>query len=216
MLSILVNDALIGIDIMKKYPALYTRMLADEQSRTAFLDILELLQQSRAGELPEYSGPSITNLDFLRQAISRPIIGKTRENKLELIWRRTAGQLQKIFSIVALHPGEGCRPGNLFLDESPIYLLHSRLEIDEQVFVVRLAAISAAANPENLNLMLSVFAPEGISYQFEAAIIWGDYRHTVEVTEFGLAGFPPLKTMQLLGPSGDLNHDLELHLKQVD
>jgi hypothetical protein len=61
----MVNDALIGIDVMKKYPALYSQMLADEELRMAFLDILELLEQSRAGELPKYSGPSITNLDFL-------------------------------------------------------------------------------------------------------------------------------------------------------
>jgi hypothetical protein len=216
MLSIMVNDALIGIDVMKKYPALYARMLADKQSRTAFLDTLELLEQSRAGELPEYSGPSITNLDFLRQATSKPIIRKTSENKLELVWHRTTSQLQKIFPLVAFHPGEDYRSNDLFLDESPLNLLHSRLEIDEQEFEVRLTAIPAAANPENLNLLLSVFAPEGISYQFEAGIIWGDYRHTVEVTEFGLADFPPLRTTQLFAPSGNLNHDLELHLKQVD
>lgn len=216
MLSIMINDALIDIDVMNKYPALYSWILVDAELRTAFLDTLELLEQSKAGELPEYSGPSITNLDFLRQAISRPIIRKTSENKLDLIWRRTAGQLQKIFSIAALQPGEGYRPGDLFLDEGPINLLHSCLEIDEQEFEVRLTAIPAAANPENLNLMLSVFAPEEIVHQFEAAIVWGNYRHTVEMTEFGLASFPPLKTMRLLGPSGDLNHDLDLRLKQVD
>jgi hypothetical protein len=104
----------------------------------------------------------------------------------------------------------------LSLEESPVNLLHSAVEIDGQKFEVRLAALSVAANPENLNLMLSDFAPERSSNQFESAIIWGDYRHTVEVTEFGLADFPPLKSMQFFGPSGDLNHDLELHLKQVD
>lgn len=67
MLSIMVNDALVGIDVMKKYPAFYSRMLVDGELRAAFLDILDLLEQSRTGQLPEFPGSGVINLDFLQQ-----------------------------------------------------------------------------------------------------------------------------------------------------
>jgi hypothetical protein len=82
MLSIMVNDALIGIDVMKKYPAFYSRMLVDAELRTAFLDTLELLELSQVGRFPEYSGPDIINLDFMHQVSASPIIRKSCEDEL--------------------------------------------------------------------------------------------------------------------------------------
>lgn len=43
MLTIVVNDAFIGVDIIKKYPAFYARLLTSKELRTAFLDILDML-----------------------------------------------------------------------------------------------------------------------------------------------------------------------------
>jgi hypothetical protein len=121
-----------------------------------------------------------------------------------------------MFSIAALQQDEGYHPGDLFLDESNLNILHSHVEIGEPALSLWLDIVPAVADPKNLNLILFIFAPEGMVHQFEATVVWGDYRHTVEVNKFGLVRFPSLKTTQLFAPSGELSHDLELRLEQVD
>lgn len=215
MLSIVVNDALTGIDVMKKYPAFYARMLVDEELQSAFLDTLELLEQSRAGKLPDYSGPDAINLDFLQQVISKPIIRKSSKDLLELIWQKTADQLQTMFYIASLIPGEVHRSGDSLLDGSYINILHSQIEVDEQEIEIRLDATQTITDPDNLDLLISVVLPEEAPRRFEASIAWGDYRESAEVNKYGLAKFPPLKTSQILTPIGELMHGIEVRLQQV-
>ena len=51
MLSLVVHDALEGVDISTHYPAFYQRMLADNELREAFLDTLDLLRREQAGPI---------------------------------------------------------------------------------------------------------------------------------------------------------------------
>lgn len=214
MLSIVVNDALLGVDVMKKYPAFFARMLVDEELRTAFLDTLELLEQSRAGELPDYAGPETINLDFLQQLMPQPVVRQSAADKLQLVWHRTIEQLQKMFYIASLQPDEVYRSDDLLLlDENYINLLHSQVVVGEQEYEIRLDAIRAVADPQNLSLMVAILGPEEQSQQFQATVAWGDYVQTAETNKFGFAKFPALKTAVLFDSSGELTHDLELCLE---
>ena len=215
MLSIVVNDALLGIDVTKKYPAFYARMLADEELQTAFLDTLELLEQSRAGELPDYVEQDAINLDFLQQVISKPLIRKSPRGMLELIWQRTAEQLQNMFYIASLTSGVVHRSGDSMLDGSYINILHSQVEIDDQELEIRLDATQTITDPENLDLLISVSVPELLPRRFEATIAWGEYRESAEVNKYGLAKFPPLKTRQILTAKGELAYGIELRLEEI-
>jgi hypothetical protein len=216
MLSIVVNDALIGIDVMKKYPAFYARMLADEELRIAFLDTLELLEEGLAGNLPDYSGSEFFNLDFLQEFMPRPAIKKSTKNNWQLIWQRTVHQLQILFNMALLQPTEDFRSGGVFLDEDHINILNSHMEIEEKEVEVRLDLLRTTNQLGNLNLMLTCFAPKEPSQRFEATIVWGDYCHTSAVNSRGLAKFPPLDAAQLFSPSGKVKHDFELRLELVD
>ena len=51
LLSLLVSEAFAGVDITRRYPALYRIMLADPNMQEAFLDALETLEQDRNGTL---------------------------------------------------------------------------------------------------------------------------------------------------------------------
>jgi hypothetical protein len=216
MLSIVVNDALIGIDVIKKYPHFYSRMLVSGELRTAFLDTLELLEQSRAGELPEYSGSTTIDLSFLQEVMSRPTIRKSLKDKWALIWQRSAEQLQNMFYFASLQPSEVYRSGDSYLEESYINILHSQFKIDEQELAVRLDALKTVNAPENLDLMLAIFAPEELGRQFEVTIAWGDYQQTAEVNKYGLAKLPSLRIDQIFAPTGQLIQGLELCLNQVN
>jgi hypothetical protein len=214
MLSIVVNDALLGIDVTRKYPAFYARMIVDEELQSAFLDTLELLEQSRSGQLPDYTEPEAINLDFLQQVISKPLVRKSPKGMLELIWQRTAEQLQNMFYLSSLTPGEVLRSGDSMLDGGYINILHSQVEVDGEELEVRLDATQTITDPDNLDLLISVFVPELLPRRFEAMIAWGDYRESAEVNKYGLAKFPPLKTSQILSPTNELMHGLELRLEE--
>jgi hypothetical protein len=51
LLSIVVEEALRGVDISKRYPGFWGRLIANAELRQAFLESLELLEESREGRL---------------------------------------------------------------------------------------------------------------------------------------------------------------------
>jgi hypothetical protein len=216
MLSIVVNDALSGIDVMKKYPNFYARILANGELRTAFLETLELLEQSRSGELVDYSGPEKIDLRFLQQLMSKPTIIKSLQDKWVLTWQRSIEQLQNMFYIASLREGEIYRSDSNLYEENYINILHSQVELDEQDLEIRLDALQSFTTPENLELMLVVFAPEGFDSQFEVTVAWGAYRERAAVDQYGLAKLPSLKTELVFSRSGALIHELDLCLRQID
>jgi hypothetical protein len=190
-------------------------MLVNEELRTTFLDTLELLEQSRAGDLPEYSGPATVDLSFLQKVISKPSIRKTLNDKWQLVWKRSVEQLQNMFFVASLQPNEVFRSDDSYFEESYINILHSQVEIDEEEIEVRLDALQIITEPDTLDLMLAVFAPEDLNLRFEVKISWGDYRQTAEVNKYGLAKFPTLRRNQIFAASGKLTHGLELEINEL-
>jgi hypothetical protein len=209
MLSIVVNDALNGVDIMKKYPAFYARMLADEDLRNSFLDTLELLEMSRAGELPEYEGPETVNLSFLNKLLSKAALTRLAQGKWRVIWQTPVQQLQKLFDGVLLEPKAVYRNDDLYLEDTHTSLLQGLVEIEEREVEVRVDVSKNEAEPDNYNIMFLVIEPDEGLKGLEATISWGSYQQTVRLNSFGLAKFPPIKRTQLFDQSGKLIHDFE-------
>ncbi len=50
MLSLVVDEALQGVDIVKTYPDFYQQLLANAELRQAFLNALEMLEGDQPGE----------------------------------------------------------------------------------------------------------------------------------------------------------------------
>lgn len=67
MLSLVVNDALEGVDIARRYPAFYRLLLADPRLRWAFLEALEIREKEEDGELESLPDPLDVDLAFLEQ-----------------------------------------------------------------------------------------------------------------------------------------------------
>jgi hypothetical protein len=212
MLSIVVNDALLGIDVKKKYPVFFAQMLVDADLRRAFLDVLEILEQSQTGQLPEYAGPSILSLDFLLDTIPEPRTKVLENNKWQLAWRRTRCQLQKMFEIASWDVEGAYRYNDMLLDESYFNILRSRAIIEEQELEISVDVSRTFVDPETLNLIVTVFSPTDQITGLTTTIAWGSYLETVEVNHFGLARFPSLKNNQILDDSSKLTHGLECRL----
>ena len=66
MLAIVLSDALEEVDICRRYPAFYRRLLASPALRRQFLDALAALEAHGAGRLPRGEG-IVPRLDFLQR-----------------------------------------------------------------------------------------------------------------------------------------------------
>jgi hypothetical protein len=120
-----------------------------------------------------------------------------------------------MFFVASLQPNEVFRSDDSYFEESYINILHSQVEIDEEEIEVRLDALQIITEPDTLDLMLAVFAPEDLDLRFEVKISWGDYRQTAEVNKYGLAKFPTLRRNQIFAASGKLTHGLELEINEL-
>lgn len=213
MLSIVVNDALTGIDIMTKYPTFYARMLADKDLRTAFLETLELLELSWSGNLPDFAEPLDFNLDFLNDMRPEPVFMKLGKHQWQLNWYRPAAQLLKIFKVASLLPEETSHQNDWQTEKNHTTLLQGLLEIEDEDIEIRLDIAKAADDSGTLNLTFIVFASAKLVNGLEATVVWGNYMETIELDDYGFARFPPLKNKQIFDQAGRLIHDLECCLK---
>src|SRR5512140_2821535 len=93
LLSLVVNDALRGVDISARYPAFYQQMLVDPDLQQAFLDALSILEQPAVSSLAE----SQPDLGFLNTPALQPLIESLSPARWRLVWHAALEQLHSIF-----------------------------------------------------------------------------------------------------------------------
>lgn len=67
-LSLIIDDALKGVDVAKRYPSVYQKLLGSAELRQAFLDTLDLMEKDQAGKLvplPKLIKPKLAFLTIL-------------------------------------------------------------------------------------------------------------------------------------------------------
>jgi hypothetical protein len=74
LLSLIITDTLNGIDISRHYPAFFEQLVTDIRLRETFLDAMEILELSRAGQLEPLPGDASYDLSFLNKQAPQPEI----------------------------------------------------------------------------------------------------------------------------------------------
>ena len=97
MLSLIINSALNGEDISKRYPAYYRKLLSEVEFRQNFIDALELLEAERIHQLLPVPNSKKASLSFLIEQPTRPALEILQQHKWRTTWQRTLEQLQSIF-----------------------------------------------------------------------------------------------------------------------
>ena len=209
MLSLVVNDALQGIDIISQYPTFYRRLQANAELRHAFLDALDLLTSSTADELvlpPQMPAP---DLSFLQTAVSpTPLVERSSPAKWQITWQLLQDQLQLLFKPVDLV----YRSGHMDLEDESTVLLRSQVEVDGTQIDLFLEAIRSVEEPSYLHLYLST-APltETQLPAMQANLQWGEFQATVVTDKYGRFHFQPLPLTAVLDPASQTFHaDLQL------
>jgi hypothetical protein len=219
MLSLLINDALEGVDISARYPALYQRVLAISQLREAFFDALELLEKSRAGELePMPDGPS-EDLKFLQAfAPVEPLQDQLADGRWRLSWHRSRQQMQALFQI--FEPFVQLEPYRFDEELGVITLLDARWPLESGSIALQLEAWQPAGREELLSLaVVATGAPTGHTpplCELRVGIEWGDFRDTARFDPHGRADLAPLPVATILDDKGMVRADLHLMLEKVE
>ena len=213
MLSLVLSDALQGVDIISQYPDFYRELLADAELRQTFLDALELLEKEKAGQLFPLPEETIPDLGFLKTAVAspRPAIENPVPGQWRVTWRLLQAQLTRIFQPPAL----AYRPGSFSLEDKSDILLRSQFKINGQSYDIFLEAVCPVNEPDNLRLYLAA-APltDTPLPAMSAHLQWGDIHRTAVTDSYGYVRFQPIPLTAVLDKTGqNIRADLQLTLE---
>ena len=210
-LSLVVNDALEGVDITRRYPTFYRLLLADPHLRQIFLDAMEMLEGSEEGGLDPLPGQIDVDLSFLNPEEVRGARRPSSGERLLVKLTRTRDQLRELFAPPpAAVPVRGVLSG---LEDEYITLLRREISAGQGQFEVILEGRRpAASNVLHLSVMLIWQEESTDGPDLDATLSWGTYQETRLLDPRGQAAFPPLPLEVILGKEGDVLGDLELRL----
>lgn len=207
MLSLVISDALNGVNIAEKYPTFFLRMLENKALLADFLDTLNLLRQTRSESLPVLPAEPSRDLSFLRQR-PQPEIKERRTSKegWRVVLQQAIQQLENIFfTPPSLQPAT--RKGiALPLDEEQWFtLFRQEVNIDNEQWTVLLEGKAADDLEVSLNLDISVLpiADDVVIPSLIATIQWGDYQDRTMVGPRGRATFSPVPLDVVLDVNSD-------------
>ena len=199
MLSLVVNDALKGIDISMRYPAFYRKILNNEDLRQAFMDTLGSMENEAQMEAIVLPLPIKPALNFLSHQDQQPAIIKLGAAKWRTIWRQSIEQLQSIFS----PPELAYRSDPSLFDDPWITLLRGEIEADGSIYTVMLDCSLAEETDEALTVSFTLAVTVETTRDLpqtpvEATLQWGVYNQSLVIYEEGRTRFPDISLDTIL------------------
>lgn len=195
LLSLVVDDALKGVDISTRSPAFFQQMLVDQELRQAFLAALEDLEKPSSVSFPLPDSPPL-NFDFLKASTIKPTVEYVSHAKWRLIWQDTLERIQQTFFSAAQF--EPAYRSDNYLEDNWFTLLRDEVEIDQMQVAVVLEAMRLLATPDLLQLQIVIGIALDSGEMLEhlpnlnARLTWGTYDQVVTVSQRGRTTFPPL------------------------
>lgn len=213
MFSLALDAALKGVDVSKRYPAFFRRLLTDPELRRDFLDALEFLQEGETAETEALPDPTVGDLSFLEQrSPSRPSIEIEAPAQWQVTWRRAQDALQSLFSSYLL--AADYRESSSLLEDAYLVLIDDLAIVDDVELTVLLGATRPVDAPGSLSPSLMVTGET--KQPLWATLMWGTYQETIPVENNNFVTFPSLSLDAIAG-EGDAQDlaDLQLTLKST-
>lgn len=210
VLSLVIHDALQGLDIQKQYPAFYQRLVHESHLREAFLDILAMAQ---AETEPTLESASLPTPSFVPPPPQSPLLQRLAD-RWKITWHQNIAQLNALFLAPGLEP---TYRGEANLEDPWFVLVRDQVNLDETQFLVFLEAAQQGEKPDELQLAMNV-SLHGLTPlnppPLSAHLHWGTYAESMTITQ-GRATFPPVPLFDILNDSmtafqADLYLTLEL------
>jgi len=165
-LSLIVDEALNGVDIRNQYPDFYASLLKSFELRSLFIETLLQLKQPPDPEVERSFAVSRADLAFLRTpAQSSPI------TDWKITLQRTRDQLMSVF----FPPQTVLRSGGSALSEPFYTLLRSDFKIDQTLYTLMVEGTLHENRDDALAIFLNVAVSQGTFHPLQATLKWGTY-----------------------------------------
>lgn len=193
MLSLMVDEALKGVDIKTLYPDFYSQLFSNAVLRHTFLDTLELFEAEKEGKLALVPAGEKPKLDFLTKKSTSSNIQKLENERLQVKLQKNIQQLKNIFSPPQLAYKDDA---NLF-DDNWFTVLRDEIELGASSYSILLEcgiskqtedALSASLN---IAMTLETAKPSSES-SIHATLQWGKYSETLTLAKEERARFPDI------------------------
>jgi hypothetical protein len=196
MLSLIVEDACQGVDISKRYPAFYQKLLHHSDLRQAFLDILDSLDDEETIRMP-WAEETEGGLGFLAEQPSRPVVTKLPDH-WKASWQRTIAQLQALFTPSALV----YRADPALSEDLWFMLLRDEIEIENVLYTILLECTFSEEEQEGFSPWLDLAVTVGAArkqapFPIRITLQWGDYEETVHIGEEGRVKLPTVPLLSV-------------------
>lgn len=208
--SLVLQDALSGVDVSQRYPTFYGKMMADPALWAMFVDALAVLEADGRQQLLPIPPIQEPELAFLaKQPAAQPTIDQSAPGKWRIAWTLFWDQLQ---AVLFPAPDLAFRSAASLLEDESIILLHRLATIDGQEVETVLEAILRVEQPDMLRLQATaVTEPQP---PLQATLRWGPYAHTAVLDAYGRANFPPMPLDMIVDEQGRWRaEDLQLLLE---
>lgn len=188
-LSLFIEDAQHGVDVSRRYPGFYQKLIIDPELRQAFLDILQLMDEDIDHALASIPLPARVNLEFLFK--DRTPLSRSMEKGWKIHWMRTQQELQAIFS----PPKLAYRNSTNFLSDDEFIIFQNDFSIDNFQYSISIACALGEDMETGLMTHMNIgIIPEGSPSQplLKTILEWGQYKETAIITEAGRISLPPI------------------------
>jgi hypothetical protein len=201
MLSVILNDIFAGVDIAKRYPSFYEMLLRDATLQQNFVDVLEIMEKDKKGELVELPAKTKIDLSFLLTTPQRPLIFDLGNNSWKVQWHRTIKQLQSVFFPPEL--SVAYRSGSSIVEEAWFTLFRGDVGLHGKNYSLQLECEVS----EDVEDALAAYLHLAVTFETEkrslfdplyATLLWGSYKETLIITDQGRARFPDIPLVAAL------------------
>ena len=212
MLELVVQDALRGVDIPRKYPHVYRRLLSNSNLRQTFLDLLTALEPNQEQSIPPMPK---TDLSFLTTAASPQATVHTSKSGWRASWQLFSNHLTSCFPAPQTLVYRSAYDD--LLEEKNVILLENEFSVNELQLNILLEANLEAEHPDTPTLSLSVAALSGQQLPaLQAILTWGSYQAMAVLDRYGMAHFPRLELASVFDKTGQaIRDDLQLVLESI-
>lgn len=186
-LSLMVDEALKGVDIRSHYPTFYTRLLKSFALRQQFIEAILLLKQPALPEAESLFAVTRADLAFLH---SSPPARFATEAPWPVILQQTKEQLMSVFfpPQVVFRAGAGARG----FTEAYSTLLRSEFAANQTLYTLLLESTLHENRADALALFLNVAVSGGSFRPMHASLHWGGYAAEATLSAEGRTRLPDL------------------------
>lgn len=186
MLSLIVDEALQGVDIEQEYPQFFAKMLRTPSLYEAFVDSLEMLEDERDGKSEPLPFPPSRDLSFLANLNPKRKISQPSPTSWQITFQQTIQQLQQVFGF--LTPAPLMRHD--FEEDGPIILFRDRLELAGRS--LNLLLEGEQPTPETLQLFVKLGNMAPLRPEIQLHLTWAGYDQQLILTPPGRYPLPPI------------------------